>query len=85
MTNTQGETLTKITVPTTPDIVQCPACGRVIGQYQQVGKQVWLNVGGLVMRDAYGSCVCGAPFIWHASDKQLSSLLARVKARAVGC
>lgn len=66
----------------TLDIVQCSTCGRIIGQYQQVGKQVCLNIGGLIVNSAHGTCLCGAEFHWRSSDKLLENLIRRCKEKS---
>lgn len=60
-------------------LVRCPACGRIVGEYTQVGTQVWLNVGCLTCRVIRAKCECGAEFDYMASGKRLERLIERSK------
>lgn len=60
--------------------VTCPKCGRVIGQYQKHGDQVWLRIGIITCRVIRSVCDCGYEFDYDASQKKLEQLIERIKA-----
>lgn len=60
-------------------LVKCSKCGDVIGSYTEQDNKISIQVGPVVLSDAWGWCQCGEPWIWHSSDKKLEALLEKLK------
>jgi len=64
------------------ETVNCSQCGSEIGQPIEVGGEVLLQIGGLVMREIHGNCaLCGEPFDYSLNSRRLEKLLKRVVER----
>lgn len=64
-----------------PTQIQCSNCGADIGEYTERDNKVMLQIGPVVLSDAWGWCgKCGKSWAWNSSDKQLDQLLERVRA-----
>jgi len=55
--------------------LDCSRCGNEIGKYVKVEGQEFLQVGGILSREAHGVCIqCGREFHWSVPDRKLGKL-----------
>lgn len=70
----------KVESEVTDHDVDCVECGFNLGEYVQVGDDVWLSVGNLMLKVAHGKCViCGTEWHFVSSDKKLERLIERMR------
>jgi hypothetical protein len=56
--------------------VRCQYCYIELGRYVENGRKTCLHVGRVILSDGWGECdACGAPWIWHSSDRQLEKIV----------
>lgn len=56
-----------------------PECNAVIGKKIFIDNFEWLQVGGIIIREARGVCAnCKQGFYYSVSDRMMESLLTRV-------
>jgi hypothetical protein len=67
----------------TANSINCQGCGRLIGKYEQVGDQVHLKIGNVVLYKAHGTCVCGAEFHFLSSDLSFERLITKIKRKRI--
>lgn len=76
MSETRGEYLPKPAAPVT-----CRSCGVTLGHEVDCNGLILFRLDKSVhsLRNINGLCgLCGEPFAWHASDRQLQQLLGHV-------
>lgn len=63
------------------DVVRCfnPECRRELGRLVHAEGADFLQVGGLLLREAHGVCIqCGQPFHWSVRDIMFERLIGRI-------
>ena len=63
------------------EVVVCfnPECRREVGNLVEYEGVSFLQVGGVLLREAHGACIqCGQPFHWSVRDLMFERLIGRV-------
>ncbi len=63
------------------DVLRCfnPECRSEVGRLVHAEGADFLQVGGLLLREAHGICIqCGHPFHWSVRDLMFEKLLGRL-------
>lgn len=57
----------------------CSQCQRKIGNIVFVSSEEFLQLGGIILREAHGNCIqCGAGFHYSLNEKRLKQIIQRV-------